>query len=614
MDVNMKWYKQDMIYDDGLSKEEKVDLLNYIHQTNENDYRNILKNDKRVGIFTNLSNIRQNIINWYDFKNNANVLEIGADYGAITGILCEKFKRVVSIESQKIKALAVAKRYEKKDNLEIICANLEDVNFEEKFDYITLIGTLDYFKDENQILSICKRLIKENGTIILTLNNKFGIKYFAGAKTSVNSSPYESITANSNLKSKYEIENMLKNNDLLNYKFFYPLPDYKLPSVIFSQDFIPNENNSKLNYHMYYNKNDNIVFNEVELLKQLIKSNQFEFYANSFFIEINNIKNDLRFISYNNMRIESDRLITKIFTDKVIKSKVFKSGNDHINLIKHNIELLQKLGFNVLDKIIDNKVESLYVNAIALDEVIVNHILHHEFELAYEKIEMWYHCICEKLGSEHFENYKDRNIFKKYNVHINDIDLKKLRFTKNGFLDIVFENIFIVKNEYQIYDQEWFEEFVPLEFILYRSLHNMYFHNKKIQNILPINNLYEKYGIIKYLEIFEALEEKWQSSLGDQVVIDFYTLTYVAFTNINDLKDMIGNLQEKVKRLENAVIVYEKDIEDLKNKIELLNEQYEGKNKELEKIKEKYISVINSRSWRYTKFLRKNNNIDEKEI
>ena len=71
-------------------------------------------------------------------------MEIGAGCGALTGLLCDKCKKVTAVELSKRRATAAQLRCREKDNLEVIVGNLNDIEFGEKFDYITLIGVLEY--------------------------------------------------------------------------------------------------------------------------------------------------------------------------------------------------------------------------------------------------------------------------------------------------------------------------------------------------------------------------------------------------------------------------------------------------------------------------------------
>ena len=46
-----------------------------------------------------LSNIKRNIINWYPFKPNSTVLEIGLEIGKVTEELCIKNEKVPLMDS-----------------------------------------------------------------------------------------------------------------------------------------------------------------------------------------------------------------------------------------------------------------------------------------------------------------------------------------------------------------------------------------------------------------------------------------------------------------------------------------------------------------------------------
>ena len=136
---------------------------------------------------------------WYDFKENASILEFTEDFKG---------------------------------------------NETEKFDYILL-------EEKIEKIEVAKRYLKPNGTILLFFQNRFGIRYFAGDKK--NDKAFETICSeNSDLLSKKEIEQILQNQGFQNYKFFYPLPNYENPNVIFSDDYLPDYTDTKLLYHAVY--------------------------------------------------------------------------------------------------------------------------------------------------------------------------------------------------------------------------------------------------------------------------------------------------------------------------------------------------------------------------
>ena len=127
-------------------------------------------------ILYHLSDVRHNVLEWYDFDPEANLLEIGAGCGAITGLLCDKVKRVVCNDLSKRRSTINATRNGHKGNLEIYVGNFEDLQLEEKFDYVTLIGVFEYSgyyisqgEPYTAMLERVKRFLKPGGKLIIAI-------------------------------------------------------------------------------------------------------------------------------------------------------------------------------------------------------------------------------------------------------------------------------------------------------------------------------------------------------------------------------------------------------------------------------------------------------------
>ncbi len=293
MKFNLDFYKGEDKYSDGDIEDE---IVNYTEKYNETNLEEVFKDDIRWPVFYHLTNIRKNIIHWYPMKKEASVLEIGAGMGAITGTLCEKAKRVVCVELSKRRATALANRNQEKENLEVIVGNLNDVQFHEKFDYITLIGVLEYANlytyTENpyiDFLNYIKTFLKKDGKLLIAIENKLGMKYFAGAPEDHTGIKYDGVMGYRDKKGiqtfgKQELKQMLSQVGLKHTKFYYPLPDYKLPNKIFSDDYLPNETTIQ-DYMIYYYEGTKIEFDEKKAYQETIKNGVFDVFANSFFVE-----------------------------------------------------------------------------------------------------------------------------------------------------------------------------------------------------------------------------------------------------------------------------------------------------------------------------------------
>jgi SAM-dependent methyltransferase len=288
--LNLDYYTGNDHYSDGNVENELLEIVK-----NNKDFDKILLNDKRWPILYHLSPIRENIINWYPFKEGSCCLEIGAGCGAITGALCDSLDKVVAVELSKRRATINYERHKNRENLEIIVANLNDITFEDKFDYIILNGVLEYagsftkttdpYKD---FLKQIKKYLKSDGKLIVAIENRYGLKYFAGAREDHTAQFFDSIEGYLNVDSvktfgKKELEELLASSGYPNQEFYYPHPDYKMPLEIFSKDFLPSANTflqsaPNFDYDRY------TLFNESNAYQGVIENGQFEFFANSFLV------------------------------------------------------------------------------------------------------------------------------------------------------------------------------------------------------------------------------------------------------------------------------------------------------------------------------------------
>ena len=177
---NLNWYKNEDLYSEGDVEDEIIKL---IAENEPEHYTDAIYTHFSWSTYYHLTHLRKNILNWYDFNKESDALEIGCGLGAVTSVLCGKCKTVTAVELSKRRATAAWLRCREKENLEIIVGNLNDIQFEKKFDYITLIGVLEYqgsyTNSENpykDFLKKIKQLLKPNGKLLIAIENQYGLK------------------------------------------------------------------------------------------------------------------------------------------------------------------------------------------------------------------------------------------------------------------------------------------------------------------------------------------------------------------------------------------------------------------------------------------------------
>jgi len=142
-----------------------------------------------------------------------------------------------------------------------------------------------------------KSFLKKNGTLIIAIENRFGLKYWRGAPEDHTNILFDSLEGYPNYQGirtfgKKELTDLLteggfKKEDI---SFYYPLPDYKFCYEIFSDEYLPSENHSVSNivYPSPHPTENEILFDEALVSKGLQKNNLLGEFANSFLLIIKN--------------------------------------------------------------------------------------------------------------------------------------------------------------------------------------------------------------------------------------------------------------------------------------------------------------------------------------
>lgn len=291
VNIDLRYYKGEDSYTDGSIEDEILEIVKSF-----DDYKDVIAKDNRWPILYHLSKDRENIIESFDFTKKEEILEIGAGCGAITGCLADKGSHVDCIELSKKRSYINAYRNKRKNNINIIVGNFEDIVIEKKYDVITAIGVFEYSRSfinsdspYDEFLKRVYNSLKEDGIFYIAIENKFGLKYFAGCNEDHTGKLFNSIEGYNKYDgvktfSYFEIKHLLENNGFINNTFYFPFPDYKLPIQIFSESYLPKTGQIR-NIIEVYDRDREVFFNEEKAFDNIIESNCFNVFSNSFLIE-----------------------------------------------------------------------------------------------------------------------------------------------------------------------------------------------------------------------------------------------------------------------------------------------------------------------------------------
>ncbi len=197
-----------------------------------------------------LSNQRANLLRPFEEQLvGKQILEVGAGCGAITRYLGEIGAEVLALEGSPRRASIAALRCREQTNVTIVAEAIHEFQCVPQFDVVTLIGVLEYARKffpgagrdpVDAMLKYVTGLLKPGGRLIIAIENQLGLKYFAGFPEDHMAQPMFGIEEHydcSNVVTfgRKDLGDRVRKAGLTKSQWWYPFPDYKLPSLMVSE-------------------------------------------------------------------------------------------------------------------------------------------------------------------------------------------------------------------------------------------------------------------------------------------------------------------------------------------------------------------------------------------
>ena len=291
--LDLSHYPGEDLYCDG---EVEDRILEIAKSHPEEEFDAIIREAKDWPTLYHLSSIRGNIVGWIPFAGNEKVLEIGAGPGAITGVLTGRCGQVDCVDLSRKRSLINAYRHRDCGNLTIHVGNFEDVEpeLDRDYDYVFLIGVLEYAesylhaKDPfgEELRTVFSHL-KPGGRVVIAIENRLGLKYWAGCAEDHSGRFFGGIESYSGENepaktfTRPALEQLLLQNGATEYSFYYPYPDYKFTSVLYSDRRLPEAGELNENIRNF-DRDRLLLFDEKKAYQGITQDGLYPMFANSF--------------------------------------------------------------------------------------------------------------------------------------------------------------------------------------------------------------------------------------------------------------------------------------------------------------------------------------------
>lgn len=487
--LNLKHYPGEDLYCDGAIEDE---LLEIARDYSTVEFQRIIEEKKSWPVLYHLSALRENIVEWLPIDKKMKVLEIGAGCGAITGALAAKAGEVTCIDLSKKRSMINAYRHVDCDNVMIHVGNFQDVepDLPCDYDYICLIGVFEYAQAYIQsetpyedFLNIIKKHVKPQGHIVIAIENKFGLKYWAGCKEDHLGTYFSGLEdyPDGGVVRTFTKDGLLaiaRKCGCEETSMYYPYPDYKFPTSIYSDAYLPKVGELSSNLRNF-DRERLQLFDEKKVFDSIIREKQFPLFSNSYMLVLGP-KLPIEYVKYSNDRADAFRIKTILKEDtagkRIEKHPLSDAAQNHI---RKTYEAYAKL---------DERYRGgeLSINRCKLEQS--------GQEGAYLSLEYLTGTSLTELLDEKLESGDWKGFQALFEEYVRKISYREEEPVAD--YDLIFANILVsADNTWNVIDYEWtFNRPIETKEIAFRAVYCYLLENEK-RNKLNLDLITEKLGI-----------------------------------------------------------------------------------------------------------------------
>ncbi len=335
-------------YSEGAMEDE---LLDIVKSRSSGEYDTVIEERRKWPILYHLSSLRENIVDWIPMERGCRVLEVGSGCGAVTGAFSRKAGKVDCVELSKKRSLINAYRHRECGNITIHVGNFKDIepDLPSDYDYICLIGVFEYGRSyiggDSPYEDFLSRLLPHlapGGRIVIAIENQYGLKYFAGCREDhlgtyfsgiENYGPEDGVRT----FSRNGLERIFGRCGVEEWHFYYPYPDYKFMTALYSDEYLPGKG-ELFNNLRNFDRSRMLLFNEKNAFDGFVEDGLFPVFANSYAVVLGG-GFDIKFVKYSNDRAPEYAIRTEICgswfgnrrgPDMVRKYPMGEAAADHV--------------------------------------------------------------------------------------------------------------------------------------------------------------------------------------------------------------------------------------------------------------------------------------------
>lgn len=439
-----------------------------------------------------IEEIKKGLLAWYDFKLGSSVLYIGKKGDAIADWLLSQSGTVYDQNG-----------YQSGLHMDTTLAPIEKVKQSDfvmehiaAYHYIICVEWLEKEENPEDVLLKLKILLKDNGRLILGMNNRLGVRFFCGDRDPYTERNFDGIEAyrRAYLKkedsflgkcyAKHEIEELLSNAGFEHFYFYSVFSNLRNPSHLFAYGYRPKEDLVNRIFPTYETP-ETVFLEEETLYRSLIENDLFHPMANAYLViaekQEGQEKPHALQVTSSMERSREDAMLTIVRDDgKVEKRNAYPEGRKRLEDMLEYAKDLKGHGLQVLDMelkesglfmpFVDAPITQLYLKQLLLSD--------------------------KDAFLEALDRFRDE-ILKSSSVIAGKAEDELGMTLQYGYPDLVPLNSFYIDGKFIFFDQEFRQECYPANVLLTRMISSLYSGNSEMMKSIPQDDLFERYGLLE---------------------------------------------------------------------------------------------------------------------
>lgn len=433
--------------------------------------------------------MRNSLLNWYGFPPHATAVLIGDS--PLVELLCRRCERVIVLEKSPLRGERLSHLAETCHNLTLQVGRFPEEHPAVAADLVILPRLQG--KDRARVLELvqtARGMLASGGRLLAVVQNRFGLKYFCGVPAGQGQAPFAGLEDDS-LYSRAGLQALLEEAGLPAVKFYYPMPDARLPQAIYTDAYQPSDG-LRDRVIPYYDSTGTLVAAEDKLWDEVLRNEMLPFFANDFLVEAHDGSggfDDTVFAALSTDRGARDGFVTAIHGDHcVTKTPIAPEGRETLQRLCATQQALQQRGIRTVPcTYADGRITMPFVQGKNLVSLLS--------ELAHNRREEAFTALLEGLWQQILASSPQVEAGHCALPMVPALCSQAGPVLEKACIDMIPFNCFYTEGAYLFYDQEFVRENYPASYVMFRALRYTYSFAPEAETMLPLAEIRQRYGL-----------------------------------------------------------------------------------------------------------------------